>query len=471
MTAVTTAVPLEVSSAVPARPARDSIATWKLLLFALPAAPHAFVAMPLMVVLPSFYAGSTAVTLAQIAAIATLSRIFDAVADPVVGFLSDLTRTRLGLRKPWLLAAALICPLAIFFLFQPPPDATVTYYALWSTVLYVGFTFFEIPRMAWAAELTRDYSERSRVSVFVALFNIGGSLVFWLMPLALYQFTGTTAITGATVHGIAWMYTVVMPTALLLAIIFVPVGVPQIQRVSGSALRALVESVRRCRPLWSYLSIIGLWGLGQGAFMSMMYIYITDYMKLGDKFAFLMIAYFIVQLAAMPVWTLWLRRLERHQAWALALGIDAVARCAILLLPPGAESFYPALVVVFVTAFFNAPANFMPQAIVGDVIDYNTLKTGTNKAANFYAINTLVIKSSMALGTGAAFAVIAAAHYQVGAANDAGAQWGLIVAYLGIPTVLHVAAALWAWRFALTRSRHDTVRQRLERLERRASGP
>lgn len=441
------------------------LARWRLMLFALPALPHAFVMMPLLIVMPSFYAANTAVTLAQIAAIATIARIFDAVIDPVVGFLSDMTHTRLGMRKPWLLAATVICPISIFFLFQPPKDATVAYFTAWSLLLYIGTTCIEIPRSAWAAELTRDYTERSRVSIFVAVANIGGSLVFWLLPLALWKLTGTTAITGTTINAISWLYVLLMPLALLLSITLVPIGVGQLHKAGESAWRTLLTSVQKCRPLWRYLLVIGFWGVGQGAFMSMIYIFITDHMKMADKFPFLMIAFFVMQLASMPVWSRWLRSMERHRAWAWSLGVDAVARITILVLPIGPESFYPALAIVAVTAFFNAPANFLPTAIVGDVVDYNTLKTGSNKAANFYALNTLTIKITMALGTGAAFGILAAVNYRVGASNDMQAQWGLIAAYLGIPTVMHLAAAWLAWHLPLTRQKHDTVRRRLERLK------
>lgn len=441
------------------------MARWQLLLFAFPSAPHAFVMMPMLVVLPSFYAANTAVTLAQIAAIATLSRILDALADPIVGFLSDLTRSRLGPRKPWMLAAALICPIAIFFLFQPPKDATVLYFSAWSFALYIGIAMFEIPRSAWAAELTRDYAERSRVSIFVAVSNVAGSLVFWVLPLALWKFTGTTAITGTAITAIAWLYVVLMPASLLLGVALVPAGVPQIQAVGQSAWRAVMKSVRSCRPLWSHLLTITFWGLGQGAFLSMTYIFFTDYMKLGDKFPIMMIAFFVVQLAAMPVWSRLLKHMDRHRAWAWSLAVDSLVRLGVLALPIGPEAFYPGLFIVLVTAFFNAPANFLPSAILGDVVDYNTLKTGTNRAANFFALNNLLIKVTMALGSGAAFALLASVNYQVGGLNTPMAHWGLIGGYLGIPTITHLISAWLAWRFPLTRQRHEIVRRRLERFE------
>src|SRR5438552_27166 len=82
-------------------------------------------------------------------------------------FLSDRSKSRFGKRKPWVLAGALICAVSIFFLFRPPAQATILYYALWSFLLYFGFTLFEIPRNAWGAEINREYIQRSRINTYV----------------------------------------------------------------------------------------------------------------------------------------------------------------------------------------------------------------------------------------------------------------------------------------------------------------
>ena len=448
--------------------ASDRLTAMQLLMFGFPALPHAFVALPLFVVLPSFYAAHTAVTLAQIATIAGFSRIFDALSDPIVGFLSDRTRSRLGPRKPWMLGVVLVCPLAIFYLFQPPADATATYFAVWSFVLYVGFTMFEIPRQAWSADLSRDYIQRSRISMYIAVFNIAGSLVFWLLPLALSRFTGTTEITGSTLSGISWLYLICLPLGLLLTVMFVPAGpVVLAPLASGagttSSLADLLRSFRRCRPLWRYLGVIGCWGLGQGAFLSTIYIFINDYMGLSAQFAMLMILFFIVQLAALPVWSRVLRRFDRHHVWAFALGADVIARMSVLLLPTGAEHPWPMVLMVACSAFLAAPCVFLPGAVLGDVVDYDHMKTGVKKAGNFFALNTVIIKVAMAIGGSVAFGLLALTDYKVGAKNDAHAQLGLLVAYLGFPAVMGLLGMVLGWTFPITSAHQRTVRRRLER--------
>lgn len=440
-----------------------------MLLFALPAGPHAFIVMPLMIVVPSFYAANTAVTTAQVALIVSIGRIFDAVIDPFLGYLSDRTRSRFGPRKPWMLAAVLICPPAIWFLYQPPREAAALYFIGWSFLLYVGTSIYEITRGAWTAELTRDYIDRSRLVMATSFFNICGSLSFWLLPLLLSRTTGTTAITGQTLSTLSGIYLVVMPTLVLLTLWLIPIGVPQPSQDGLSQWRSMWLSLRLCRPLWHYLAAIGCWALGQGTFMTLIYAFMTEYMRMGEQFPTLMLSYFVVQLAVMPIWARILKHVDRHRAWAVGLAVDALARLLLLLLPVGPEAFIPALAIVVVTASFSSPCNFLPTALLADVVDYNTLKTRSNQAGRFMSLNSLAIKIMQALGAGVAFGCLALSGFEIGKPNPPGAEWGLLMGYLFVPSALLLCAALLAWHFPLGRRGQQTVRRRLDRMSLRTS--
>ena len=430
-------------------------------LFALPALPHAFIALPLSIVIPTFYAANTAVTLTQIALVTTISRLADAFIDPVIGILSDRTRSRLGKRKPWLIAAAIMCALSVFFLFRPPADADIVYFGVWAFTLYIGFSFFEIPRNAWSTELSRNYMERSRIQTYVAICNISGSLVFWILPLLLFSLTQTTAITGTTLTAIGWLYALLMPAAVLLAAFLVPNG--DAPPAPPSSLGIFVKAVVRNRPLWLYFAAIGCWGLGQGMYLSTIMMVMTDYMKLGSIFPFLMILFFVVQIAAMPIWLRIIERIGKHRAWALGMTCDVLTRPLILLFVSQEMAMLPMILITCLGAFMNAPSNAAPAAILGDVVDYDILKTGINKAGKFFAFNTLIMKAAMAAGAGIAFAVLGAANYQVGGANDSAANMSLLICYLVIPAIGLLAASLIIMRFPITRARQEIIRRRIER--------
>lgn len=441
---------------------RKPLSTLQLTMFGFPAMPHAFVAMPVYMILPAYYAANTTVTLAAIGAIAGLSRIFDALNDPLIGYWSDRTRTRLGSRKPWLIGAIFFCAISITQLFAPPPDATILYFAVWSTVLYTGFTMFEIPRSAWGEELSRDYRERTRIVTFVAAFNIAGSLSLYLVPIIVSAVTGsTTQIGGDTLGLISWIYLLVMPAGIILTIIFVPQGQPV--SAQPATIRGILGSLWSSRPLLRYFTIITAWGLGQGALMGTVFIFQSDYMQLAAYFPFVMIAMFGSSFLSLPLWSRVLKSVDRHRLWALCVAIPSLLAPLILLFPVGPAAFVPALVFALFKGITGAPQNFLPSAVLSDVIDYDTLKTGSNKAANFFAFQNILIKIAMAIGGALAFWIMDMAGYRIGEANSETANTGLLIAYMVVPIVFHVLTAALAWNFPIDSRRHAIIQRRLER--------
>ena len=439
----------------------NALSRGQMILFGFPSLPHAFIAMPLAIVIPTFYAANTTVTLAAIALVTSLTRIADAITDPMIGYLSDRTRGRLGPRKPWVIAATILCAVSIFFLFQPPKDTTFVYYAVWSFLLYFGFTLFEIPRSAWGAELSRDYLVRARIMGWVSVFSIAGSLVFWLVPIGMSYFTGSTELGAPSLTVIAWLYAILMPAGMGLAILFVPAG--RTGEAAPPTLRQILRSLGGNGLLHRYFMIIGAWGLGQGAYLSVILIFLSGYLRMAAIFPFVMIGFFAIQIACMPFWVKMIARFGKHRVWAFSLAVDAATRPLILLLSPGMDSLIGMIALSALGAFLNAPANVTPGAMLGDVVDYGILKHRTNNAGNYFAIYTLLVKSTMALGAGLAFFTLDGFGYKVGGENGAHANMGLLIAYLGFPAAMYLVAAYFSWTFPLDARRHGVVRRKIER--------
>lgn len=127
-----------------------------LVAYGLPALPAAMLGLPLLVYLPSFYAETVGIGLTGAGAILLLARLWDGVTDPLVGFLSDRTRTRIGRRRPWLIASLPLVLVGAWLLFRPPEGAGAAHLLLWSFVVYLGWTMMQIPHQAWGAELSAD---------------------------------------------------------------------------------------------------------------------------------------------------------------------------------------------------------------------------------------------------------------------------------------------------------------------------
>jgi hypothetical protein len=107
-----------------------------------------------------------------------LGFVWDGVNDPVTGYLSDRTRTRLGRRRPFMLGAALPLGLTFGLLWSPPthlgPAAGFLYMVLAFVVLDTFFTLYATPYLALGAELSRDYHERTQISASRSFFHVLG---------------------------------------------------------------------------------------------------------------------------------------------------------------------------------------------------------------------------------------------------------------------------------------------------------
>lgn len=94
-------------------------------------------------------------------------RIFDAITDPIMGFISDNTRSRWGRRRQYVFIGGLIMGIAYIFMWQLYPENGVmynfTYFMCWSFVFYLGITIFGVPYVAMGYEMSPDFHERTQI--------------------------------------------------------------------------------------------------------------------------------------------------------------------------------------------------------------------------------------------------------------------------------------------------------------------
>ena len=145
---------------------------------------------PVMVFLPKFYTGDMAVPLALAGTIMLAVRISDVITDPFFGYITDRFPTPWGRRRFWIALATPIMMLAIYQLFLPPAGAGAWHMGIWMFVLSISTTMMLIPYYAWAAELSPDYNERSRITGVRSMMGVVGSLVAQLAPAAALLFFG-----------------------------------------------------------------------------------------------------------------------------------------------------------------------------------------------------------------------------------------------------------------------------------------
>ena len=435
------------------------LGTGRIAAYVLPAAPLAIVVFPSHAILPGFYAQHTQISLATIGMVLMLARIFDAVVDPLIGFASDAAATRWRTRKPWLALGAVLLAVSAVMLYGPAPSVGAGYYLGWFLALYLGYSLIEIPYKAWGTELARDYLDRSRIATGLALAFGVGNLAFALAPFVMS--TGGGSYDAATLAVVGWGVAAVLPMTILYALWRVPDMAPVgVRRVD---LRSTIQAIRRNGLLQRFALMFLLTGLGQGIFYGLVFLYVGSVLGLGASFAWVLVADAVVTLLSVPAWYHLVRRLQKHRAWALGLGISALALLGMMAVPAGGEGFTLLLVLVCLRAFGSGVTQVAPNAVLGDVVDYELFRRHSNQAANFHAVVSLIAKFTTTLGGGAGLLAVGLAGFDPRAVNPPQVLAVFKMAALLCPALILLAGAVVTLRFPLDRGVHAAVLRRVER--------
>ncbi|MEI9889213.1 MAG: MFS transporter [Rhizomicrobium sp.] len=438
-----------------------------LILFSLPTIPTVLLSGPLNGILPAYYAAHTAIGVATMATILLFARVVDAVTDPLIGYLSDRTRSRLGRRKPWMIGGALLAMFCAHNLFVPPASAGGAYFLIWSLLGYLAWSMIFIPYNAWTSELSGDYDERSRLFGVRNLIGGIGAIGFAAGPLLLSPFTGSTAINEKTLEIFAWAIIVSMPLAMAVSVWMAPEA-PDVS-TKRSSLKGLLDAVRTNKLLWNCIAILILTGLANGANGALAFMVVDNYLHLGARISDFLTAGILSSMVSVPVWLKLTSWFGKHKPWAASMLINAVALFVLFLVKPGPGAYLPMIVLTTVIGFMSGSALVVPAALLSDVIDYDVLKSGVNRAGNYFSFLILLSKIESAVGASLAFYTLDLFHYDPKAAHDAWASFGLLMAYGGVPGLLWLASAVLAWIYPLDARRQAIIRKRIEQRAARAA--
>ncbi|WP_328799458.1 MFS transporter [Sandaracinobacteroides hominis] len=296
--------------------------------------PMATAGLPLGVLLPAIYAQQYGVPLAMLGLLFLVCRIWDAVTDPLIGALSDRTRSRWGRRKPWIAAGAVLFGLFAFLLFFPQGEVTTLSLGLILFAFYLGWTMIQIPFAAWTGEISGEYHERTRVQTFLHVSTAAALFATLLIPTFLDQVRpGDNALKLAAMGGFV-LVTLAISVPLALRSFPEPKPGPEGERASlGETLHAVASDRLLLRILASDFAV----SLGQGIRASLIVFYVSFVMGRPEWGAGLYLLQFAFGIAAGPIWLKIGRRFGKHRTAVVGeiaqvginLGLLAVTRDAL----------------------------------------------------------------------------------------------------------------------------------------------
>jgi GPH family glycoside/pentoside/hexuronide:cation symporter len=327
---------------------------------------------------------------------------WDAVNDPVFGYISDRTRTRLGRRRPYILAGAIPLCLVTWLLYSIPANLTgvIAFLVILGTFLLFDtmHTLVSVPYYAMTPELTHDYDERTSLTAVRMVFSVIG----YILGAA-----GTTAIAGlfqgmagwtekASYSGMGGVFGLIAAATLLTT------GLSVRERPSGEIKPATLPPVAavlqtfRNRPFMQLVAAFFISSFSFTLLTSLLPYYLTYQLDMEDQVPVVL----FVMLATIGVflfpWKKVSDRINKGPAYALGLFIASVAVIFTFFLPHGPTPLVYA--IAFGAGFGFSGQWVFPWGMLPDVVEYDELETGERREGIYYGVWAFLTKFTGALG-------------------------------------------------------------------------
>ena len=331
----------------------------------------------------------------------SISRIWDAVSDPIAGYLSDRTTFKFGRRRTWMLISFIPISFGFLAVFSPPESMQGQSLDLWMMIAILSFysaiTLLNVPHMALGAELSEDYHERTRLfGVRHIGFTLGSILALVSMSLLISEENNPDGDVRQLASSLAFYAIGAMSLMIFFAVSKLKENPKFQNRVNKNPFKAF-------RDVWinphAKILIIVLFieNLG-GAVIGVLTLYVTQYIVEAPAWAPLIIfAYMLPSALSVPLWIPLSRRFGKIRLWVFSLAFTGISFGGIFIIP-FLDSVTDRLIVMFIGAALGGMAagcgGAIGPSVKGDVIDYDEYLTGERKEGSYFAALNFVFKSA-----------------------------------------------------------------------------
>ena len=419
----------------------------------------------------------------------SVTMLWDAVTDPVMGHITDNTRSRFGRRHPYILGGGIFLAISFFFLWSVPeifkgPRAIFWYLLGLNLVVKTASTIFDVPYTALGFEICTDYNERARLQGVRYMFNMTMNLVFmaggWLLFFGDRQDARGRIIDGTTLEANYRRMGLVLSLALLALILICYVATKRhahdttsSPRLAGNSLKAFyvdMKDILRDRLAIAVFAFFGVARFGMLLVSQVQMFTYRFYMNFPDFLKTIvhgsgMVGFALGSLLATPI----VRRWDKKPAAGVGVALNVTGSLLLyvffiggiltpqtaLRLPDGlplvAGRMLPLAAMVFAlgqTLYWAGNGVLVPLAasMIADVSEINMRRTGVLKDGSYSAVFSFFNKATASLGLlvtglmldGAGIVPEAATQTAVAAKNVARLTFisGPIVALLALIIIL-----------------------------------
>ena len=416
-------------------------------------------------------------------------RIFDCFTDPIMGFISDNTKSRWGRRRQYVILGGIIMGTAFIIMWQLYKGAGIdynfTYFMFWSFIFYLGLTIFSVPYVAMGYEMSNDFHERTNIMAVAQWLGQWAWVIapwFWVIMYDPEWFESAEVATRslAVWVGIIFALCAIVPGIFIkskstLNEDYSPLNLKNI----GNSLKEIGSGFVSAFRMKTFRKLCIATFMVYNAFMtiaSFSFFIIVYHLFAGDAGAagiwptlFGCLGALGTTFLVIPIVTRMSKKMGKKKAFMISQGISIVGYIMLwFLFIPGKPYLF-----IFALPFFSFGIGslfVLMMSMTADVIDLDELNTGLRREGTFGAIYWWMVKFGFAIAGGLSGVIMSSVGFDSGAAvQPEGAVDGLRLSFSGIPILGTLIAMLVMRNYEVTEESANKVREELERRKKPTS--
>lgn len=411
-----------------------------------------------------------------------LPRIFDAFIDPIMGFISDNTRSKWGRRRQYVFIGAIIMGISFIIMWQLYRENSVEYnfyyFLFWSFIFYVGLSVFSVPFVAMGYEMSDDFHERTNIMAISQWIGQWAWVIapwFWVVMYDNKWFPNADA---ATRNLAIWVGLICMILAIIPAIFIKGKSTkndynlkPLTLKNIGGSMKEIITSFKEAFTNKPFRKLCIATFLIFNAFNTV------------AGFTFFIVVYYLFNGVAadagiwptlfgclgalsttfivIPIVAWMSKKMEKKTVFLISQSISIIGYILLwFLFVPGKPYLF-----LFALPFFSFGIGSLftlMMSMTADVCDLDELQSGKRREAIFGAIYWWMVKFGFAIAGLLTGVIMALVHFKAGAATQPeGAVEGLRLFFSGIP-IAGTLLAIWVmWNYDLTEVKSKEIKKHL----------
>ena len=388
-----------------------------------------------------------------------VSRFWDGVSDPLIGYLSDRTNSSVGRRRVWMFWAALPMGFGLVAIWSPPTALNPTWLIVWMGVALVLYetanTAFFVPHGALGVELTPNYHERTRLYGYIHMIGIFGSI----LGLGSLQLM----IMADDKRSFAWLLSIIAAIVITVLVLWTTRILPERKDYQGRGAKNPFRSFtdvfvnKHARIL---LLVYGIETIG-GATLGILTPYAVEYVIfLSDQLVTILIVNMLPQFLLAPLWIRLSHSFGKRNLWIFATLLSAVSFGSLYYTPEGPGVYV--YICVFVAGIGQGAGAVLAPAIQADIIDYDELQTNERKEGAYLAVWNLVRKCAASVTVFVVGVVLQLSGFEPNVEQTESTRHAIRALLAVTPAVFYIIGGLLLLRFSFNENEHREVRKALD---------